>query len=84
MAKMLGSIIHTMAIIFSMIFTKLSKIMQLIQPTTYRDYIASMKQAEIVGLPILAAGSWVYGTFSTWIGDQGQKPRLGSVMRGKA
>jgi alpha-amylase/alpha-mannosidase (GH57 family) len=43
---------------------------ELIQPTTYRDYIASTKQAEIVGLPILAAGSWVYGTFSTWIGDK--------------
>lgn len=39
--------------------------------TTYRDYIASTENTDnIVTLPILAAGSWVYGTFSTWIGDQ--------------
>ncbi len=38
--------------------------------TTYRDYIAASEHADsIVTLPILAAGSWVYGTFSTWIGD---------------
>ncbi len=41
-----------------------------IQTTTYRDYIASSEHAEtIVTLPTLAAGSWVYGTLSTWIGD---------------
>jgi alpha-amylase/alpha-mannosidase (GH57 family) len=40
-----------------------------IQTTTYRDYIASIRRIDIAALPILAAGSWVYGTFSTWIGD---------------
>jgi alpha-amylase/alpha-mannosidase (GH57 family) len=37
--------------------------------TTYRDYIASGDHAAAV-LPVLTAGSWVYGTFSTWIGDR--------------
>ncbi|MDO8437094.1 MAG: glycoside hydrolase family 57 protein [Nitrosomonadaceae bacterium] len=40
-----------------------------IRATTYRDYIASPEFADAVVLPVLAAGSWVYGTFSTWIGD---------------
>jgi alpha-amylase/alpha-mannosidase (GH57 family) len=41
-----------------------------IRTTTYRDYLASPEHADhVVKLPILAAGSWVYGTFSTWIGD---------------
>lgn len=42
-----------------------------IRTTTYRDYIASTENTDhIVTLPALTAGSWVYGTFSTWIGDQ--------------
>lgn len=42
-----------------------------IRTTTYRDYIASTEHADhIATLPTLAAGSWVYGTFSTWIGDK--------------
>ena len=41
-----------------------------IDVTTYRDYIASMKHIDTAVLPVLAAGSWVYGTFSTWIGDR--------------
>ncbi len=41
-----------------------------IHVTTYRDYIASMKHIDTAVLPVLAAGSWVYGTFSTWIGDR--------------
>ncbi|AKH36626.1 MULTISPECIES: glycoside hydrolase family 57 protein [Nitrosomonas] len=42
-----------------------------IQTTTYRDYIVNLvdTQAETKILPVLAAGSWVYGSFSTWIGD---------------
>ena len=41
-----------------------------IHTTTYRDYIASPEYADhVVSLPVLTAGSWVYGTFSTWIGD---------------
>jgi alpha-amylase/alpha-mannosidase (GH57 family) len=42
-----------------------------IQATTYRDYIGNLvyTQTEIKTLPALSAGSWVYGTFSTWISD---------------
>jgi alpha-amylase/alpha-mannosidase (GH57 family) len=42
-----------------------------IRTTTYHDYIASVENVDhIVTLPTLAAGSWVYGTFSTWMGDK--------------
>jgi alpha-amylase/alpha-mannosidase (GH57 family) len=41
-----------------------------IRPTTYRDYIGSASSGDAAILPTLAAGSWVYGTFSTWIGDK--------------
>ncbi len=42
-----------------------------IRTTTYRDYIAATENTNnIATLPTLAAGSWVYGTFSTWIGDK--------------
>lgn len=41
-----------------------------IHSTTYRDYIAAEKETEAARLPVLTAGSWVYGTFSTWIGDR--------------
>ncbi|SFE80443.1 glycoside hydrolase family 57 protein [Nitrosomonas sp. Nm166] len=42
-----------------------------IRTTTYRDYIANPENVDnIATLPKLAAGSWVYGTFSTWIGDK--------------
>jgi len=49
-----------------------------IQMTTYRDLLAAYGPknksprrplAAPGTLPRLAAGSWVYGTFSTWIGD---------------
>jgi len=36
--------------------------------TTYSDLVAK-PSAEPVHLPHLVAGSWIYGTFSTWIGD---------------
>ncbi len=36
--------------------------------TTFTDWLA--RHPERIGtLPALVAGSWVYGTFSTWIGD---------------
>ncbi|MDE2387894.1 MAG: glycoside hydrolase [Betaproteobacteria bacterium] len=43
-----------------------------IRTTTYRNYIADSgsKASDIATLPALTAGSWVYGTFSTWIGDK--------------
>jgi len=37
--------------------------------TTYSDYIAAIEHTDIAPLPVLTAGSWVYGSFSTWIGD---------------
>ncbi len=36
--------------------------------TTYSEYLAD-KDTQPVKLPHIVAGSWVYGTFSTWIGD---------------
>ena len=41
-----------------------------IRVTTYHDYIELATSTDAAVLPILAAGSWVYGTFSTWIGDR--------------
>ncbi len=42
-----------------------------IRTETYRNYLSDAKNSNnIKTLPILAAGSWVYGTFSTWIGDK--------------
>jgi len=38
--------------------------------TTYSDYLAN--HPETVTLDRVVAGSWVYGTFSTWIGDPGK------------
>ena len=39
-----------------------------IELTTFSDYLDS-PGARLETLPKLVAGSWVYGTFSTWIGD---------------
>ncbi len=36
--------------------------------TTYSEYLASKPERK--ELPEIAAGSWVYGTFSTWIGEK--------------
>ncbi len=38
--------------------------------TTYSSYITSKRCTDMATLPALVAGSWVYGTFSTWIGDR--------------
>ncbi|HSO06569.1 MAG TPA: glycoside hydrolase family 57 protein [Pelomicrobium sp.] len=38
-----------------------------VRTTTYRDYLARKPRLE--PLPPLVAGSWVYGTLSTWIGE---------------
>jgi alpha-amylase/alpha-mannosidase (GH57 family) len=45
--------------------------------TTFSDIVAKCKTPELASdysidakvLPAIAAGSWVYGTFSTWIGS---------------
>ncbi|MBU2783055.1 MAG: glycoside hydrolase [Acidithiobacillus sp.] len=39
-----------------------------LQLCTFRDFVRDHPEAYAV-LPQLAAGSWVYGSFSTWIGD---------------
>ncbi|MGD9390679.1 MAG: glycoside hydrolase family 57 protein [Thioalkalispiraceae bacterium] len=36
--------------------------------TTYSDYLAD--QVQVKSLSKIVAGSWVYGTFSTWIGEK--------------
>jgi alpha-amylase/alpha-mannosidase (GH57 family) len=40
-----------------------------IHMTTFSEYLAGARETNIGSLPKLTAGSWVYGTFSTWIGD---------------
>ncbi|MDD4929975.1 MAG: glycoside hydrolase family 57 protein [Gallionella sp.] len=45
-----------------------------INTSTYGDYIKlsplRTDSARLVSLPTIAAGSWVYGNFSTWIGSE--------------
>lgn len=53
-----------------------------IELTTFSDYLG--KQTRRGSLPQLVAGSWVYGTFSTWIGDKDKNrawDMLGDVKR---
>lgn len=38
--------------------------------TTFKDYLAASSQISATSLPSIVAGSWVYGTFSTWIGNE--------------
>jgi alpha-amylase/alpha-mannosidase (GH57 family) len=40
-----------------------------LQMTTFRDFQQRREQPQRVNLPRVVAGSWVYGTFSTWVGD---------------
>ncbi|MBI5922486.1 MAG: glycoside hydrolase [Betaproteobacteria bacterium] len=40
-----------------------------IRTTTYAELLARAKPPPVSTLPELVAGSWVYGTLSTWIGD---------------
>jgi alpha-amylase/alpha-mannosidase (GH57 family) len=37
--------------------------------TTYSEFLDQQKPEQI-NMPHIVAGSWVYGTFSTWIGDK--------------
>jgi alpha-amylase/alpha-mannosidase (GH57 family) len=41
-----------------------------IHTTTYAELLARTRPPAAFPLPRLVAGSWVYGTLSTWIGDQ--------------
>jgi alpha-amylase/alpha-mannosidase (GH57 family) len=41
-----------------------------IRTTTYAELLARAEPPRPVVLPRLTAGSWVYGTLSTWIGDE--------------
>lgn len=40
-----------------------------IRMTTFSEYLNSHESNQGAVLPGVTAGSWVYGTFSTWIGD---------------
>src|SRR3569833_1208444 len=54
----------------------------LIELTTFSDYLDQYQRRAV--LPHLVAGSWVYGTFSTWIGDKDKNrawDMLGEVKR---
>lgn len=53
-----------------------------IELTTFSDYLAQHQRRAV--LPRIVAGSWVYGTFSTWIGDKDKNrawDMLGEVKR---
>ena len=50
--------------------------------TTYSDYLTTHKQA--VQLPEIVAGSWVYGTFSTWIGSADKNRAWDMLAEAKA
>ena len=41
-----------------------------IRTTTYAELLARKSPPPAAVLPTLTAGSWVYGTLSTWIGDE--------------
>lgn len=51
--------------------------------TTYDEYLAS-GNAEPGQLPELVPGSWVYGTFSTWIGDKDKNRAWEMLVDAKA
>ena len=57
------------------LYTELEQCDTTIQTTTYGEYLDHKDAQKKVGfaksgdLPRLVAGSWVYGTFSTWIGS---------------
>lgn len=51
----------------SALYQKLSSHPEL-QLTTFSEYLSD--SPSITELPHIVAGSWVYGTFSTWIGDK--------------
>ena len=40
----------------------------ILQLTTYQDLV-DHPVSEAIPLPRIVAGSWIYGTFSTWVGD---------------
>jgi len=51
--------------------------------TTYRDYLAA-GPVDAGNLPQLVPGSWVYGTFSTWIGDRDKNRAWEMLTEAKA
>jgi len=53
--------------LLSTLYTRLSSHPRL-QLSTFSDYLR--EGGQVSTLPRLMAGSWVYGTFSTWIGDK--------------
>jgi len=38
--------------------------------STFSDLLPAVEPTTVIPLPVLKAGSWVYGSFSTWIGDK--------------
>ncbi|MEW6678031.1 MAG: glycoside hydrolase family 57 protein [Pseudomonadota bacterium] len=51
--------------------------------TTFRDYL-EMNPQSIQELPHLVAGSWVYGDFSTWMGDAAKNRAWDWLVAAKA
>lgn len=42
----------------------------LLEMTTFSAVVDAPVQVPVSSLPVLKAGSWVYGSFSTWMGDK--------------
>jgi len=51
--------------------------------TTFRDYL-DMNPQSVQELPHLVAGSWVYGDFSTWMGDTAKNRAWDWLVAAKA
>ena len=48
-----------------------------LQMVTYSDLLPVLDPSGVQELAVLTAGSWVYGSFSTWIGDK--EPRITKI-----
>lgn len=53
-----------------------------IRTTTFGDYLEDYPEARAV-LPRLVAGSWVYGDFTTWMGDSAKNRAWGLLCQAK-
>ncbi|MDT8419306.1 MAG: glycoside hydrolase family 57 protein [Desulfuromonadales bacterium] len=51
--------------------------------STFSDVVSAADPAEQHLLPVLKAGSWVYGSFSTWIGDKDKNSAWNLLVEAK-
>ncbi|PLX93766.1 MAG: glycoside hydrolase [Desulfuromonas sp.] len=51
--------------------------------STFSELLPPADPASVIHLPVLKAGSWVYGSFSTWIGDKDKNAAWGLLVEAK-